>query len=229
MQAQFIQEGKAIDYTPSAAVAGGDVIDLTNMIGVAANDIAASALGALTIEGVVRLPKKNESLSLGAKAYWDADGNPYGGSVGSGAATTTVSGNSFAGLVVEAVAETDSTVDVKLIPAAYLDNVYQTLIADPGDGEAIPVTSGGSCMLVSAGAETRTLADPGFLGQELLLALDTDGGNVVITAASAVNVTGNNTLTFADAGDAIQLLAITIGGALKWKVVGNDGVALSTV
>ncbi len=40
-----------------------------------------------------------------------------------------------------------------------------SIIADPGNAGAIPVTEGwGVCSLVSAGAETRTLADPQRVG-----------------------------------------------------------------
>jgi len=34
-------------------------------------------------------------------------------------------------------------------------------------------------------------------------------------------------MTFATAGDCIVLEAIKIGGAFRWQVVTNDGVALS--
>lgn len=104
-------------------------------------------------------------------------------------------------------------------------------VADPGTAGAIPVSVAGPtvCVLTSAGAETRTLADPAYVGQQLMLAFDTDGGDIVLTAASAVNQTGNNTLTFADAGDQISLRAASVGGAPKWRVMSNDGVALSTV
>lgn len=108
-------------------------------------------------------------------------------------------------------------------------SVKPAAITDPGDAGAIPVTDTGYCPLVSAGAETRTLADPSFAGQRLTLGFDTDGGDCVVTAATAVNQTGNNTLTFADAGDHLELVAITIAGSLVWRVVANDGVALTTV
>jgi hypothetical protein len=32
-----------------------------------------------------------------------------------------------------------------------------------------------------------------------------------------------------DAGDTLELSAITVGAALKWRVVVNDGCSLSTV
>lgn len=102
-------------------------------------------------------------------------------------------------------------------------------VADPGDAGAIPVTQSASVALTTAGAETRTIALPAFIGQRLNVCLDTDGGDAVVTVAQPINQTGDNTLTFADAGDHISLEAITVGGALRWRVLANDGVALSTV
>jgi len=100
-------------------------------------------------------------------------------------------------------------------------------IADPGDAGAIPVTRSGSVGLVTAGAETRTLAIPTFEGQQLSIGLTTDGGDAVVTAATGINQTGNTSLTFADAGDHLKLEGVYKGAALVWRVVANDGVALA--
>lgn len=100
-------------------------------------------------------------------------------------------------------------------------------ITDPGNAGAIPVTSSGSCMLTTTGVETRTLAIPTFVGQRLNIGFDTDGGNVTITVAQAVNQAGNTALLGEDAGDHISLEAITVGGALRWRVLANDGFSLS--
>lgn len=102
-------------------------------------------------------------------------------------------------------------------------------IADPGASGAIPVTVNGNVPLVTAAAETRTLAAPAFAGQELLLSFKTDAGDCVITCATAVNMAGNNTLTFSDAGEAILMVGVTVGANVRWRVVCNDGVELSTV
>jgi hypothetical protein len=51
----------------------------------------------------------------------------------------------------------------------------------------------------------------------------------VITVASAINQTGNNTITMADVRDYIRLQAIESGSSKVWAVVANDGAALSTV
>lgn len=103
------------------------------------------------------------------------------------------------------------------------------LVRDPGDGGAIPVQDQNIVInLVTGGAETRTLAAPKVEGQRLQLNFKTDGGDCVLTCATGVNQTGNDTLTFADAGDIIELVAGRSGDNLRWRVALNDGVALST-
>lgn len=115
--------------------------------------------------------------------------------------------------------------DVTVIPL----HGFKQELSDPGDAGALPVTRSATVAITTGGAETRTLAIPAVPGIELTLSLDVDGGDCVITAAAAVNQTGNNTLTMADAGDEITLRAVRKAAALVWRVVSNDGVALSTV
>lgn len=100
-------------------------------------------------------------------------------------------------------------------------------ITDPANAGAIPVTASGVCNLTSAGAETRTLAVPTFIGQRLVLCMDTDGGDIVVTVASAYNMAGNTIITLNDAGDHVELVGCTIGGSRRWRIVNNDGAALS--
>jgi len=102
-------------------------------------------------------------------------------------------------------------------------------ITDPGNAGAIPVTDSGTVQIVTAGAETRTLAAPTILGQQLLITMKTDGGDAVITVSTTVNQTGNNTITLNDAGDAVLLVAKQNGANLRWSVVSNDGASLTTV
>jgi hypothetical protein len=103
-------------------------------------------------------------------------------------------------------------------------------LGDPGASGNILTPASGFINLVTVGAETRTLDDPQFEGELLDLFFETDAGNCVVTADSAINQAGNNTLTFADAGDHIRLVGGRDGaGAREWRVLANDGVALSTV
>lgn len=104
-------------------------------------------------------------------------------------------------------------------------------IADPGTGQAIPVTASGVVPITTGAAgETNTLAAPSAIGMFLALTCNVfGGGNRVVTCATTVDQTGNNTLTFGAAGDTILLYSTKIGGNLRWRVASNDGVALSIV
>ena len=100
--ATFVQSGDQIDHTPSSAVAAGAVVVQGNLVGVAKQPIAANALGALAVTGVFRGPKDSSNITaVGTMLYWDEDGDPVGGVAGSGAFTTTATGNTFAGWALE--------------------------------------------------------------------------------------------------------------------------------
>ena len=101
-------------------------------------------------------------------------------------------------------------------------------IPDPGNGGALPVSQCGIVSLVSAAAETRTLADPVRSGLLLGLAFKTDGGDCVVTAASDVTMSsGDDVMTFADAGDFVLLMSIAVGTGFKWRQIVNHGAALT--
>lgn len=100
-------------------------------------------------------------------------------------------------------------------------------IADPGDGNAIPVTRSGVCPVTTAGAETRTLAIPTFIGQRIGIICDVYVGDGVVTVAAAINQAGNTIITLNTAGDFVELEGVQVAGALVWRVVVNDGAALS--
>lgn len=113
-----------------------------------------------------------------------------------------------------------------LIFAGVAKAQFQTIAA--ATGTAIPVTHSGSFPITQNGAETNTLAIPTYLGQWLSIFVDTDtSGARVITSAQRINQAGNTIITLTEVGDFIKLEAITIGGALRWQVVSNDGAALS--
>jgi hypothetical protein len=101
-------------------------------------------------------------------------------------------------------------------------------VADPGTGQAIPVTGSAYIGFTVAGSETNTLAIPTFIGQTLQLNCDTyTSGSRVVTSAQAINQAGNTIMTFGAARDYIVLKAVKVSGALRWHVSYNDGVALS--
>ena len=101
-------------------------------------------------------------------------------------------------------------------------------IPDPGDAGAVQVNQPGFCELTTAGAETRTMADPVFRGQIIDYTFIVDVNDCVITAASPINQSANTIMTFADIGDHIRLIGFyNATDGWEWRVVANDGVALS--
>ena len=104
-------------------------------------------------------------------------------------------------------------------------------LPDPGNAGAISVGTKilGYVPLVTAGAETRTLAAPTVIGQELLLYCKTFVGNCVVTCATTVNEAGNNTITFTATGQACKLTAVEEGANIRWRLGSVDGAALCTV
>jgi len=104
-KATFVQDGNAIDYTPSADVAAGDVIVQGDLVGVAKQPIAADALGALAVAGVFDFAKGSGAIAAGAKCYWNATSQQ---------AVTTATGNKLIGKCILAAADGDTTVRVRM-------------------------------------------------------------------------------------------------------------------
>ena len=93
---------------------------------------------------------------------------------------------------------------------------------DVADGAAIPLTNHAS-LFVTGGAETSTLA-AGSEGQIKVLALKTDGGNMVTTVTNAGwKTSGTGTVTFDTIGDSCTLQYIDS----KWFCIGNNGAAFA--
>jgi len=106
--ATFVHDGSSIDYTPSAAVAAGDVVVQADLIGVARTPIAANALGSLAVRGVFDVPKATgggSAIAVGSTVYWDATNK---------VATTTAAGNKLLGKTIKAAADADAIVRVRL-------------------------------------------------------------------------------------------------------------------
>ena len=163
-QGRFIQEGLAVDYTPGADVAAGDVVVQGNVVGIAKNpiDYDASETGSLTLSGVFEVVKAEEALAtVGASIYWDETGNPYEGTGGTGAATATPTSNTFMGYVLVAAASDDETVKILLRSTiAYVGEGFS--LADLSDIDAVNYTAG--LMLIGTGTKFADVALSGAFG-----------------------------------------------------------------
>ena len=105
-QATFVQDGCAIDYTPGAAIAAGDVVVQGDLVGVAKRPLAANEQGSIDVGGVFDFAKNtNVAYTVGTILYWDDTNNVV---------TATATGNKQIGKVVRAAATTDPTVRIRL-------------------------------------------------------------------------------------------------------------------
>lgn len=77
MQAQYVQAGECIDYTPVTALSAGEVIQLPDgRAGVAVTDIAAGELGAVKVGGKWTVEKTASIVILaGGRVFFDHSAN----------------------------------------------------------------------------------------------------------------------------------------------------------
>ena len=111
MDANFVQDGRSIDFTPSGSdVAAGDVVIANDLVLVARLDIADGVLGALWVDGVYDFTKATgvgSGIAFGAKVYWDAAEKVAKTDDEAGA-------NKYIGKVIKTAGDDDATVRVRL-------------------------------------------------------------------------------------------------------------------
>lgn len=101
--------------------------------------------------------------------------------------------------------------------------VEPVIIADPGNGGALDTSRSGIIEITTAGAETRTLPDPQFRGQQIDIVMVVDQGDCVITAASPVNQTGHTTITLSAIGGFIRLVGkYNATDGWEWQEIMED-------
>lgn len=130
-----------IDYTPSSAVTGGDVVVLNGIVGVAITDIAANKKGSLAVEGIFKLPKTTAAVVRGLPIHWDPTGSPDSGTASTGAANQLGVGT-YAGICVEASASGDDYAIVNLNRQSNLLAVTAVTAAGSVIGDAAQLSQG---------------------------------------------------------------------------------------
>ena len=131
--AVFRHTGTMLDYTPDADKTAGDVVVQEKLIGICKSDIAADAKGAICVNGVFDMPKDTSDITaVGTPLYWDEDGDPYGGTAGSGCLTTTATNNTFAGWALELAGATTGMVETLLRSANDADTMATDDLSDVG-------------------------------------------------------------------------------------------------
>lgn len=106
-EAVKIQDGGVIDYTAGGTIANGDVVPLTDRIGVALDDAVSGDVISLALEGVFQIDAKTaDTFAIGTVVYFDDSNREV---------TTTSTDNTPAGIAVTAKAGSAAgTVNVKI-------------------------------------------------------------------------------------------------------------------
>lgn len=99
-------------------------------------------------------------------------------------------------------------------------------IEDPGNtGSIVADRDLGIVPIVTAAAETRTLADPIKEGLTLTIYMKTDGGDCTITATSAVDQSSTTSIVLGDVGDSVTMVSAKDSGGFCWRVIGSNGIS----
>ncbi len=157
-------EDDKIDYTPNSDVAAGAVVVVGTIPMIAEVAIASGVKGALSCEGVFKVPQKAEVFAAGDAVYWDTTGNPYGGTAGSGAATGTASGASLMGIATAATGATDTYVKVLLTAAKRTTAIAGSVTADDITGSDSTLTVTGLAGNASAGGSVSVVGGAAAAG-----------------------------------------------------------------
>ena len=118
---------------------------------------------------------------------------------------------------------------------AVVNNYFN--LTDPGDaGEIWPqIRNPLDLALISGGSgETRKLFPPPAAGLEMTIYMDTDGGgditfyfrNQADSGYLVCDLSSNNTITFANAGESVRLKSFKMGSSYLWRVQGAANGAL---
>lgn len=107
MQAQFVHDGRQVDFTPDVDVLVGSIVIQGDLVGVTRRDLKADVLGSIAVEGVFDFskdPVDEEEFTAGQKVYATNDG----------IVTDVPDGSVLLGKVVADAAPTDNFVRVRL-------------------------------------------------------------------------------------------------------------------
>lgn len=97
---------------------------------------------------------------------------------------------------------------------------------DPGDAGTITVDRSPHVVnLISATAETRTLARPTRVGAFCMLHHKTDGGDITLTVTGGFNEDGDTTFTFSDPGQFAVFISCYDGTNYFWRKIADYSTA----
>ena len=128
MIAIYDHDSDIIKYTPSSAVAAGEVVVIGSTVGIATSAIAAEELGSLVTRGQFTVAMAAVNITAGQKLYFDTANDVV---------TNLQSGNTFFGVAVTAA--TSGTATVKALLMQDAGAVVVDLVDDSGGTAAATI------------------------------------------------------------------------------------------
>lgn len=233
---RYLHEGASIEYTPAAATYAGNIINLGSVCAFSPVDIAASAVGAVAVTGVIRAPYAGGIANIGDNIWWDANGTPYGGAADGACLNSPVAGDWWVGTLVRAVTATSTTCDVAInlvnpeLPAWQEKTHFTSAI----DITFVAATHSGGVIHITVDTKTVTLPI-GVVGMDIIVQNDAAddaslttvdlNGNEIIAGSNltiAATKTALNTKVGSNRGDYLHLVCNV--AATSWRCVAKRGV-----
>ena len=224
-------EGRKINYTPSAAVSAGAIVDLGELLGVAVRDIGASELGELEISGFFDLLKDGSSgpvFAVGDAVFWDT--------VNLLAVRTGGAGCLYFGTCTKAAATGEATVEAALSPAnlsSFMADMLWEDVTLAGGSKTLDIQDCGKVMNVTTGHVSNVVTLPAVAaGLRWLVRCGTTGERVAVSPNASDKIMGPD-LAGSDNKDQIlaaatsrkgDYIALDYGSADGWLIRGRRGV-----
>ncbi len=234
-ETKHYKDGLALDHTPAAALTAGQMLQVAGMAAIAITDIAASILGAVQITGLIKAAAAAVVGNAGDVVWWDEDGDPVGGTAGSGAATTIAANGDFAiGSLGAALAAADGEAITRLNEYApdrpsWPNRVHETV----SDDLTLDAEDSGKVLHVDTDAKTITLPATATAVDVIIVNDGADAGVAVNIDPDAndrifgQNIAGDenkdliNTKTTAIRGDFVHIVG---GDAVGYRILEKRGI-----
>ena len=198
--ANFWKNGHMRSYTPPTnPVYPGDVIVIGSQCFLASNAIAAATLGTLHTDGEWQVPKDTSTFSDGDPVYWNATGNPVTGTAGTGCATSTASGNTLMGTVIDGVGTGvltgDQFVYIRTFQTTNVATVggVMTAASITGSASTLPIAGLGAAQGGSVTLQGGTSSTSGNAGGAAAVLGGTPGATGIGGAATVTGAAGGAT------------------------------------
>lgn len=216
MANSYKQDGDVITWTNStgSAVASGDVVQVGyQQLGVALVDIAASAAGAVALDGVFALTKTTGAITQGAKVWWDAV-NKY--CVNAPTLTSW-----FVGYAALAAGSSDTTVSVSLEEFCCEGPRTVTLAATGTQAVGAGAFMSGDLTLLGTATAAHTVTLPALASVPVgakLLVRKISGGAYAITLDGNSSETIGGSATFASIDADNDMASFHATSAPTWQL-----------